>query len=258
VSDTAAGEFLAMRSNVGGRMTTKTQVIAHRGASRAETENTIAAFRRAVHMGAQSAELDVRRTLDGVLVVHHNPALDDGRVLAAMAFADLPDHVCTLDEALDACAPMWVNVEIKNDPSEPDFDVTESIADDTIACLVDRPEGDSRWLISSFRRETIDRCRELRPTIPTAWLTLGVRDEDRVACINSLSTGGHVAIHPWFGHVSADMIADFHAAGLSVNTWTCDDPERMRELIDWGIDGICTNVPDVALAVIESMSGGEK
>ena len=40
------------------------------------------------------------------------------------------------------------------------------------------------------------------------------------------------------------------AHGLQVNTWTCDDPDRMRELIEWGIDGICTNVPDVALAVI--------
>jgi glycerophosphoryl diester phosphodiesterase len=41
-----------------------------------------------------------------------------------------------------------------------------------------------------------------------------------------------------------------HAAGLQVNTWTCDDPQRMTELIEWGIDGICTNVPDVALEVL--------
>ena len=92
-------------------MTTGTQVIAHRGASRAEMENTVAAFRRAVRMGAQSAELDVRRTADGVLVVHHNPTLEDSRVLATLRFDELPEHVCTLDEALDACAPMWVNVE---------------------------------------------------------------------------------------------------------------------------------------------------
>lgn len=239
-------------------MTTGTQVIAHRGASRAEMENTVAAFRRAVQMGSQSAELDVRRTVDGVLVVHHNPTLDDGRVVAALRFADLPDHVCTLDEALDACAPMWVNIEIKNDPSEPDFDGSESIADDTIACLADRSEGDDRWLISSFRRETIDRCRALRPTIDTAWLTVGVRDEDRGSCIESLRAGGHSAIHPWFGHVTREMIHEFHAAGIKVNTWTCDDPSRMRELIEWGIDGICTNTPDVALAVVGRGSDGEE
>ena len=46
--------------------------MAHRGASRAEAENTVAAFRRAGEMGADAVELDVRRTADGVLVVHHD------------------------------------------------------------------------------------------------------------------------------------------------------------------------------------------
>jgi glycerophosphoryl diester phosphodiesterase len=45
-----------------------------------------------------------------------------------------------------------------------------------------------------------------------------------------------------------------HDNGLAVNTWTCDDPERMSELIDWGIDGICTNIPDVALRVLANRS----
>ena len=105
------------------------QVLAHRGASAAEKENTISAFKRAVLMGSDAAELDVRRTLDGVLVVHHNATLDDGQIISQVKYSELPDHVCTLDEALDACVPMWVNVEIKNDPEEPDFDASESIAD---------------------------------------------------------------------------------------------------------------------------------
>ena len=58
-------------------------VIAHRGASRAERENTVAAYRRAGEMGADAVELDVRRTTDGVLVVHHDPHLGDGRLIAA-------------------------------------------------------------------------------------------------------------------------------------------------------------------------------
>jgi glycerophosphoryl diester phosphodiesterase len=48
------------------------------------------------------------------------------------------------------------------------------------------------------------------------------------------------------------MIETFHAHGVQVNTWTCDDPVRMRELIAWGVDGICTNVPDVALKLLPS------
>ena len=219
--------------------------MAHRGASRAERENTLAAFRRAGAMGAHAVELDVRRTRDGVLVVHHNPGLADGRVIAEVAYADLPADVPTLGEALDACAGMWVNVEIKNDPEEPDFDPTDSIADETIAHLVARGE-DHRWLISSFRIETVDRCRALAPSIRTAWLCSVIPDD----VVALLTARGHVALHPWVHLLTREVVDACHAAGIEVNTWTCDDPQRMAELVAWGVDGICTNVPDVALAVL--------
>lgn len=221
------------------------QVIAHRGASRAERENTLVAFRRAGEMGAQAVELDVRRTADGVLVVHHNPHLHDLRLVADTARADLPEHVPTLGDALDACAGMWVNVEIKNDPDEPDFDPTESIADETVAHLVARGE-DHRWVISCFRVETVDRCRELAPSIRTAWLC----SEPPADAAERMAAKGHSALHPWVGALTRDTVEACHAAGVRVNTWTCDDPDRMAELIAWGIDGICTNVPDVALRVL--------
>src|SRR5690242_7733018 len=138
------------------------QVIAHRGASRVERENTLRAFSRAHEMGADAVELDVRRTSDGVLVVHHDP-------LGNVTLREIPSHVPTLGAALDACAGMWVNVEIKNDPAEADFDATDSIADETVAHLLAR-DSDARWLISCFRIETIDRCRALAPQLRTAWL----------------------------------------------------------------------------------------
>ena len=154
------------------------KIVAHRGASKAEPENTIRAFRTAGQMGADAVELDVRRTRDGVLVVHHDPHLPDGRVIIDTDRADLGPSVPTLGEALDACAGMWVNVEVKNDPTEPDFDPADAIADDTMAALIDRGEPE-RWLISSFRLETIDRCRSIADAaavpIRTAWLTTVVR-----------------------------------------------------------------------------------
>ncbi len=225
------------------------QVMAHRGASRAERENTLDAFHSAGRMGADAVELDVRRTADGELVVHHNPNLDDGRVIAELAAADLPGHVPALADALDACRGMWVNVEIKNDPTEPDFDPSDSIADDTMELLVARGEHD-RWLISSFRIETVDRCQEIarRLGVPirTAWLTTVVPDD----VVELLTARGHVALHPWVQLLGRHVVEQCRAAGIAVNTWTCDDPERMAELVAWGIDGICTNVPDVALSVL--------
>jgi glycerophosphoryl diester phosphodiesterase len=225
-------------------------VIAHRGASRVERENTIAAFRRAAEMGAQAVELDVRRSADGSLVVHHDANLPDGRAICQVAADDLPTYVPTFADALDACAGMWVNVEIKNDEREPDFDPTDSIADETIAHLLARNE-DERWLISSFRLATIDRCRELAPQIRTAWL-VGRTPSDAVA---ALTQRGHTALHPWVERLERATIDECHAAGIEVNTWTCDDPARMAELIEWGIDGICTNVPDLAVTVRRDAPG---
>jgi glycerophosphoryl diester phosphodiesterase len=177
-----------------------------------------------------------------VLVVHHDARLPDGRTVHTTAVAGLPVHVPALGAALDACAGMWVNVEIKNDPAEDGFDPTESIADETIAHLLARDE-DERWLISCFRIETVDRCHHVAPQIRTAWLTT-VTPTDGVAL---LVARGHVALHPWVGLLTREVIDDCHRAGVEVNTWTCDDPARMAELIDWDIDGICTNVPDVAV-----------
>jgi glycerophosphoryl diester phosphodiesterase len=228
-----------------------TAVLAHRGASRRQRENTIEAFRAAAELGSDAVELDLRRTADDVLVVHHDAHLDDGRSIIATPAADLPAHLPTLDAALDACRGMWVNVEIKNDANEPDFDPHDTIADLTVAVLAGRGD-DQRWLISSFRLATVDRCRSLRPGIRTAWLVDEVPDD----VIGTMVARGHAALHPWVGTLRRSHVDACHGAGIEVNTWTCDDPARMAELVEWGVDGICTNVPDLALEVIGAASSG--
>jgi glycerophosphoryl diester phosphodiesterase len=226
-----------------------TQVIAHRGASKAERENTLAAFRRAGEMGSDAVELDVRRTADGKMAVHHDAALADGRLICEMNASELPEHIPLLPEALDACAGMWVNIEIKNHPIDADFDASDTLAATVATHLAERGE-DHRWLISCFHRPTIDAMRTLRPEVRTAWLTEGVRDEDCERVAREMANMGHTALHPYTKHLNRNCVDVFHKAGLQVNSWTIDDPARMAEVIEWGIDGICTNVPDVALQVI--------
>jgi glycerophosphoryl diester phosphodiesterase len=221
-----------------------TQIIAHRGASVAEPENTLAAFRRAVDMGADGIELDVRRTADDRLVVHHDPWLADRRVIRHTRADDLPDHVSELHVALDACAGAFVNIEIKNDRDEPDHDPSEWVAHRTLA-LLERRGADARWLVSSFRFETVEVCRALSPRIRTAWLVDTLDD----AVVSRTVAAGHGAVQPCVAGLDERQVRHAHAAGLAVNTWTCDDPARLRELVAWGVDGICTNVPDVALRV---------
>ena len=223
--------------------------MAHRGASKVEQENTTTAFCRALEMGANAVELDVRRCSTGELIVHHDAKLSDGRAIITTKKTDLPGYIPTLDEALDACGSMWVNIENTHDSSEPDFDPSEQITYQVVEFLKQRGSIE-KWLISSFRRETVDTVRKLMPELKTAWLVMTIDNAELEIVAKQLADQGHYAIHPWVKSLTEQLVVVFHKHGLKVNTWTCDNASRMKELIDWGIDGICTNVPDTALAVI--------
>ncbi|MEQ1785950.1 MAG: glycerophosphodiester phosphodiesterase [Acidimicrobiales bacterium] len=225
-------------------------VIAHRGASAAFAENTRSAFEGAVAQGADGVELDVRRTADRALALSHDDTLPDGTVVVESAFADLPSDVIDLGTALDVCASLAVvNIEIKNWPDDRDFDPTEQVAAEVVALLAARGElDDGRNLISCFHLPTVDRVHELAPGLPTAWL-LGLVEAPE-ALIDKAAAHGHVAVHPHHAFVNEAFVNHAHAAGLVVNTWTCDEPERIRWLADLGVDGVVTNVPDVALAAL--------
>ena len=225
--------------------------MAHRGASAIELENTTLAFARALEIGADAVELDVRRCGSGELIVHHDPKLSDGRTIISVDKKDLPSHVPTLSEALDACGSMWVNIEIKNDPKEPDFDPQEITTRRVAEFLRERGSID-KWLISSFRRETVDLLRKIMPELKTAWLVMTIDYAKLDAVASEMASQGHTALHPWVKQLSLQMVEVFHRHGLQINTWTCDDPTRMRELVEWQVDGICTNVPDLALQVVNS------
>jgi len=224
-----------------------TTVIAHRGASKAFPENTVAAFRGALAMGADMVELDVRRTADGALAIHHDAHLADGRAICEVASADLPSDIPSLREAIDACGQMGVNVEVKSSSRDPDFDPTRSVAAD-VARLVGQRDLYDRILVSSFDVGSISRVREVDAKVGTAWLTMVV--PDAAAVVASLVESGHRALHPHDQIVDAALVDACHASGIEVNVWTVDDPARMTELVALGVDGICTNVPDVALGVL--------
>jgi glycerophosphoryl diester phosphodiesterase len=220
-----------------------TLVIAHRGASRAERENTLAAFRAARRLGAGMVELDVRLLADGALAVHHDVHLPDGRRLPDLVRGDLPEHVPLLDEALAACEGMDVNVEIKNSATDPSYDPSAVVAD-RVAEVVNAAGVGGRVLVSSFDLATADRAKATG--LASAWLVVAVPDDG----IETLLAHGLVALHPWHEFVTEDLVRRCHEHGLRVNAWTVDDPDRMRELAGWGVDGICTNVPDIAVAAL--------
>jgi glycerophosphoryl diester phosphodiesterase len=223
-------------------------VVAHRGASRAFPENTLAAFRGAVALGADGVELDVWRCRDGSVAVHHDARLaGDGPALAELTARDLPDDVPLLAEALAVCEHLWVNVEIKSDHREPGFDPAYPVSDAVVAVLSACGPLD-RFLVSSFDAGAVERCRVVEPALPTGRLVFDLPDP--VSLVESTAAAGHRSLHPWDPLVDTALVELAHDAGLALHVWTVDDPDRMRRLADLGVDGIITNRPDLARAVL--------
>jgi glycerophosphoryl diester phosphodiesterase len=226
-----------------------TDVIAHRGASAALPQNTNEAFRLAVEMGADWIELDVRRSRDDVLIISHDAHLPDGRFIVEHDHADLPDSVPTLAEALEACEGAKVNVEIKNEPDDPDYDAEHQISDATVGlALAYRDPAD--LLFTSFNLDTVKRIQAVNPELPVGLVT-GFDVMQIQMLLEYAMEAGMDAIIPYDRTVDGRFIERSHEAGLIVNTWTVNDEDRMRELIGLGIDGLITDVPDVARAIVD-------
>jgi glycerophosphoryl diester phosphodiesterase len=203
-----------------------------------------------VALGADGVELDVRRAADGALVLHHDPEVGGGdRIAGATAAGLRASHpeIPTLAEALDECAGVLVNVEIKNLPWESDFDPDERTADAVVELLEARGGRDD-VLVSSFHLATIDRVRATGTNVPTGLLTIGRANLPLL--LDLAAERGHAAIHPDRRAVSRrhaeSVVADAHERGLQVNVWTVNAAATITRLADAGVDGLITDVPDVA------------
>lgn len=221
-------------------------VIAHRGASLRHRENTLDAFTAAGALGADAVELDVRRTADGVIVVHHDPGIRGLGVLADHPFHDLRSSapwVPTLAEALEACGPLWVNVEVKNSPFEPDWDPEEEVVDAVVRLV---PPG---TLVSSFNPATVERARR-SDSVRTGYLVFEGMDP---AGLLEAATGHdtfHVAVEDLPPGKDRAIVRAATERGLLVVAYTTDDPDEIDRLAAAGVAGIITNAPDVAARVL--------
>lgn len=221
-------------------------VLAHRGASTAQPENTIAAFETAREMGADGVELDIRMSKDDIVVVHHDAELADGRLIRDTNSKQLPAEVPTLAAVLETCEGMFVNIEIKNDPDDADFDLEHAIVPELLKLL--RGRDISTILVSSFDMTAINAVHDVAPYIPTGFLTTARVGAE--VSVGRAAAHGHKAVHPSNDIVTAKWVATAHEAELTVNVWTVDDPKRIVELVAMGVDAVITNVPDIALKAL--------
>jgi glycerophosphoryl diester phosphodiesterase len=220
---------------------------AHRGSpdpASGVRENTLEAFFRARRLGAQGVELDVRRTADGALAVHHDAEIRGFGPVHEVVADELPPSVAFLPAALDACEGLEVNIELKNLPGEPGFDPDERMARE-VAELVVAADRVSTVVVSSFWPGSLAAVRESRPELTTGLLLAPWFDATQAVPL--ALENGCSALHPHTSLVDAALMAKATGAGLSVATWTVNDLEQFDALANLGVDTVITD--DVTLAL---------
>ncbi len=242
-------------------------VVAHRGASVAAPENTLAAVRTAVARGADHVEVDVHRSRDGALVVVHDTTVarttDAERVLpgrgpwrvADLTLAQLrrldagawhsPSHagerVPLLSEVVDLVHRSGVGLllEVKSPHLYP------GIADDLAAELADVPGylddalAADRLVVQSFDARALAAFKDRAPAVPVG--VLGSPPRRRLPALAAWVA----QVNPRHVRVRRSYVDAVHAAGLRCQVWTVDDTAAMARAVTIGVDGVITNRPDV-------------
>jgi len=226
--------------------------IGHRGARAYAPDNTLSSFRRAADLGADMVELDIQRTADGQIAVLHNDHLIDaqGQVLwvrhstmETLQTVDLGngERVPTLQTVLDLCQAenMGAYIEIK------DGSVIPALLE-----LLKRHEHAEHCLFGSFRPDWI---AEFKAQVPRAGTSILFSSPyvDPVALAQAVKAN---YVHPcWerFEHpaslITPEWLARIRAAGLGVICWHEERPHEIAVLRRLGVDGICSDAPDLLL-----------
>ncbi len=226
-----------------------TAVFAHRGCTDGPRENTLEAFAEARRLGADGVELDVRLTADGALAVVHDPEVEGLGPVAGLAVPDLPAHIPLLADVLAVCDGMVVNVEIKNDPREPGHDPGEAVAALTATTIAEAGWTD-RVIVSSFQVSTLRavQAADGRLSLGVLWPFL----TEVEGALREAVDAGWAAVHPFVTAVGPELVAQAHAAGLAVNTWTVNHPHDLANCVELGVDAVITDRLAEALATVRA------
>jgi glycerophosphoryl diester phosphodiesterase len=225
-------------------------VLGHRGASAHAGDNSLEAFELAVEHGADGVELDVRFTSDDVVVLSHDPTISGYGVIANRTYDELRAErpgVLTLDEAAAVLTGRIINIEIKNDPTEPDFDPDNRMADQIAAWVRDN-DGYGHCVVTSFNPDTVARVHFVDNDIVTGQLL--DRTAELTDAIPAAAGAGHSFIAPYRRLMRATPAHTVHLAaehGLGIAVWTVDGKRALQKLRRAGVAAVITNDPRAAL-----------
>lgn len=236
----------------------RTYVFAHRGASQEFRENTLDAFAAAIDAGVDGVELDVRRTRDGILLVHHNArVLRSSRWIKNLDYDDVlrlarrrAYHVPTLDEALRLCAGrIALDIELK-----------EGEYEDEVVKLT-RSYCDLRHVaFTSFRSRVVAAVREAAPKSTTGWI-IGVMPPgtlqgrlQRGTLVSRIAGLGASLIVPHRRLVTSTFAEKMIEAGLPVAAWTVNNATVAKRLVRRGVAIIVSDVPERIIPAVRDVT----
>jgi glycerophosphoryl diester phosphodiesterase len=215
--------------------------IGHRGARAYEPENTLRSFGRAIELGVDAVELDVRRTADGKVVVIHDDKVDrttDGTgMVSKLTLEEIKgfktkegEKIPTLGEALDFLrGKEKVLIELK-----------EAGLEEEVVGLIKERGMEDGVIVISFLEEALRRVRELDEVVATGLLY--VRHKRPIEA--ALALGAKYML-PLYRFTHSSDVKKAHEAGLKVIVWTINTPEEVTTYKQKGVDGIATDKPDI-------------
>lgn len=218
-------------------------IIAHRGASRAFRENTLRAFRRALEIGVDGIELDVHATRDGILVVHHDPVvtLHRGQAVETVPLSTL--RLSELAEARLASGDPIPTLEdvfqLVGDRATIYVEVKAANVEGLVAALLDRFPG-VRSAVHAFDHRIPVGVRAVRPGTPIGLLSASYPLDVR----GVISWSDAEAFWQHAELIDEPLVQSVHEAGARLIAWTVNSAPHARQLAAWGVDALCTDVPD--------------
>lgn len=237
-------------------------IIAHRGASGYTPENTMAAFERAVQLGAGFIETDLHLTRDARFVAIHDDTLER----TSNGHGLVRDHTLAELRALDV--GLWYDRQFAGEriPTLEEIltfarhhdvvfylEIKHGAAwgmHHTLVGVLQGAENAARTVVISFDASTLAPLPKLDPGIMMGLLA----DKSQPDLAKVATELGARQICPRANLITRELVDRAHAVDLQVVAWTVNDPDQMRSLIQTGVDGIMTDRPDRLRSVVEDLS----
>ncbi|HJW66045.1 MAG TPA: glycerophosphodiester phosphodiesterase family protein [Candidatus Bathyarchaeia archaeon] len=215
--------------------------IGHRGARAYEPENTLQSFRKALEMGVDAIEFDVRRTKDNHIVIIHDADVKrttNGKGLVAdLTLKEIKDlstekdeKIPTLEEALELLdSKVKILVELK-----------EQGIEEKVLSIVCAKKLEKNVIITSFLEPALKKIRELNPEVETGLIY--AKHPNPLKSALELKTN---YLLPLYRFTHTANVEKAHQNGLKVLVWTINTEEEAEEYDKKGVDGIATDKPDI-------------